>query len=301
MSAPLLDVRGLAVEYPRGRRSAAVRALDGIDLQVRRGETLAVVGESGSGKSSLANAILGLAPITAGSVILDGEEITAASARRRRALSATLQCVFQDPYGSLNPSRTIAQTLVEPLLVHEQLDRHEREARVAAALERVGLDPAAADRLPGRFSGGQRQRIAIARALMLAPALVICDEPTSALDLSVQAQVLNLLADLQQRTGVSYLFVSHDLGVVRRVADRVAVLRHGAIVESGLTQRLFDAPTHPYTQALLSAAPVADPVAQRRRREARPRAMAAPLAADATSPQDPPPRRTPPSHYPVTP
>jgi peptide/nickel transport system ATP-binding protein len=267
MSPPLLDVADLRVAYRQGRRPP-VQALAGVSLTIAPGETLGLVGESGSGKSTLGNAILGLVSIASGTIAFDGEDITVAGRRRRRELSRHLQVVFQDPYGSLNPSRTIAQTLAEPLLVHQQLSRSETRVRVTEMLERVGLAADTADRYPREFSGGQRQRIAIARSLMLSPRLVICDEPVSALDLSVQAQILNLLADLQRELGVAYLFISHDLAVVRHLSRRIAVIHRGRIVEMGPTADVYEQPRDPYTRALLAAAPVPDPDAQRARRAA---------------------------------
>ena len=241
-------------------------ALNNVDLTVAPGETLSVVGESGSGKTTLGNAVLGLVPPTAGSIHFAGEDITAASTRRRRQLTENIQVVFQDPHGSLNPARTVGQTLEEPLLAHRTMSRAERRAEVAAALDRVGLDHDAASRYPAEFSGGQLQRIAIARALMLSPRLLVCDEAVSALDLSIQAQILNLLRQLQRDLGLSYLFISHDLAVVRHVSDRVAVLYHGRLMETGTASDVCDPPVHPYTRALLASAPVPDPVEQRRRR-----------------------------------
>jgi peptide/nickel transport system ATP-binding protein len=264
MSA-LLSIRGLTVNYSRGQRRGPAAVRD-VSLEVGVGETLALVGESGSGKSTVGNAVLGLAPVTAGTITFAGEEITYASGRRRRELTRHIQPIFQDPYGSLNPVRTVRQTLVEPLLAHESLSGAQQRDRVTGALERVGLEPDAADRYPAQFSGGQRQRIAIARALMLSPQLIVCDEPTSALDLSVQAQVLNLLTQLRRELGVSYLFITHDLAIIRHVADRVAVLYRGQIVETGPTAAVCDDPQDPYTRALIAAAPVPDPAAQRRRR-----------------------------------
>ncbi|MEN3280298.1 MAG: hypothetical protein V7607_1438 [Solirubrobacteraceae bacterium] len=269
MTAPLLDVRDLTVEYHRGRRTPPLRALDHVSFDLAPGETLGLVGESGSGKSTLGNAVLGLVPTRGGSIAFDGQEITHADRRERRRLSQHLQVVFQDPYSSLNSSRTIGQALAEPLLVHRRLGRTETSAQIASMLSRVGLSPDAADRYPAQFSGGQRQRIAIARALMLYPKLVICDEAVSALDLSVQAQVLNLLLDLQRDLGLSYLFISHDLEVVRHVSHRIAVIHRGRIVETGSAERVYERPNDPYTQALLAASPLPDPEAQRARRAAR--------------------------------
>ncbi|HEY7101776.1 MAG TPA: ATP-binding cassette domain-containing protein [Mycobacteriales bacterium] len=264
---PLLEVRGLRVDYGRGRRHTT--AVEGVDLDIGAGETLALVGESGSGKTTVGNAVLGVVPVAAGTVTFDGEDIAHATARRRRELTREIQVVFQDPYGSLNSMRTIRQTLVEPLIAHRRAGAASARTQVEAALHSVGLDPDAADRYPGEFSGGQRQRIAVARALMLRPRLIVCDEPTSALDLSVQAQVLNLLGGLQRELGISYLFITHDLALIRHVAHRVAVLLRGQVVETGPVERVIDAPEHPYTRSLLAAAPVPDPVAQRDRRAAR--------------------------------
>jgi peptide/nickel transport system ATP-binding protein len=267
--APLLDVRDLTIEYPRGRNLPSFKAVDGVSLQVQPGETLGLVGESGAGKSSLGNAVLGLAPVSSGAITFAGTDITKIGARERRALSAQLQVVFQNPYSSLNPLRTVGQAVVEPLEVHRDLSRRERDAEVARMLQRVGLPPDAASGYPAQFSGGQRQRIAIARALILAPRLVLCDEPVSALDLSVQAQIINLLRDLQEELGTSYLFVSHDLAVVRNLSHRIVVLYRGRVMESGPAGPVSESPGHPYTRALLAAAPVPNPELQRRRRAAR--------------------------------
>ncbi|REE98775.1 oligopeptide/dipeptide ABC transporter ATP-binding protein [Thermomonospora umbrina] len=261
----LLDVRDLTVEYRSGRRRPPVRAVDGVSFSIAPRETVGLVGESGSGKSTIGRAILGLTPIKSGTVALDDADIGHASPKARRELSARLQVVFQDPYSSLNPARTIGQTLSEALR-RQSLDRHEVAAKVGDMLERVGLPAAAADRYPAQFSGGQRQRIAIARALIVRPALVICDEAVSALDLSVQAQVLNLLRELQGDFDLGYLFISHDLTVVRHVAHRVVVLYGGRIMESGPAATVHERPAHPYSKALLAAAPVPDPDRQRARR-----------------------------------
>jgi oligopeptide/dipeptide ABC transporter ATP-binding protein len=269
--ASLLELRGLTVEFAGGRGRPPLRALDGVDLTIGTNETVGLVGESGSGKSTLGGAVLGLVPATSGSVEFAGEDITRAGPRERRRLSAELQVVFQDPYGSLNPTRTIGQTLAEMLRVHKRLGASEVADRVATMLERVGLPADAARRYPGNFSGGQRQRIAIGRALMVRPRLVICDEAVSALDLSVQAQVLNLLRELQAELGLSYLFIAHDLAIVRHVSHRIVVLYRGRVVEEGPAASVYDRPRHPYTRALLDAAPKPDPVAQRRRRAGRAR------------------------------
>jgi oligopeptide/dipeptide ABC transporter ATP-binding protein len=280
--APLLDVRDLLVEYRVGRRPP-VRAVDGVSLTVAAHETVGLVGESGSGKTTIGRAILGLAPIRAGSISFAGVDITRAGDRQRRMLSAALQVVFQDPYSSLNPTRTIGQTLGETLRAQGRQDRDAIAARVRAMLERVGLPADAAARYPAHFSGGQRQRIAIARALMPHPRLVVCDEPTSALDLSVQAQVLNLLRALQTEFELSYLFISHDLAVVRHLSHRIIVLYRGRIMEQGEAAGLYSNPIHPYTQALLAAAPVPDPEEQRRRRSKR---LGRPASSTAVLPEN---------------
>jgi oligopeptide/dipeptide ABC transporter ATP-binding protein len=270
-ATPLLDVRSLTVERRGGWRKPVVRAVDDVSIRVYAGETVGVVGESGAGKTTIGAAILGLVRPRSGEVRFAGEDITHVDPRRRRALSAEMQMIFQDPYSSLNPARTIGQTLAEPLLVHRRLGKAELSQAVGAMLTRVGLTPAAADRYPAQFSGGQRQRIAIARALMISPRLVVCDEPVSALDLSVQAQVLNLLRELQTELSQTYLFISHDLAVVRHVSHRIVVLYHGAVMESGEAQVVHGSPGHPYTQALLAAAPAPDPELQRIRRAGRTR------------------------------
>jgi oligopeptide/dipeptide ABC transporter ATP-binding protein len=280
---PLLDVRELVVEFSRGWRRPPLRAVDDVSFTVAARETVGLVGESGSGKTTIGRAILGLTDAKSGSVHFDGEDITHASQRRRRELSADVQVVFQDPYSSFNPTRTIRQTLVETLRIH-QVPSSDANERVAEMLEHVGIPPEAANRYPGHFSGGQRQRIAIARALMARPRFVVCDEPTSALDLSVQAQVLNLLSQLQDEFGLGYLFISHDLAVVRHLSHRIVVLYHGRVMEEGDAATVYANPTHPYTLALLAAAPVPDPDEQRRRRAMRIRdsVISAPLdSADA--------------------
>ena len=265
----LLDVRDLSVEYSRGWRRPPLRAVDGVSFSLPTHETLGLVGESGSGKTTIGRAILGLTPVASGIIRFDGQDITKVSSRQRRELSSALQVVFQDPHSSLNPTRTVGQTLAEVMRVGSRPSRDEVEKRVHEMLERVGLPPDAARRYPTNFSGGQRQRVAIARALMRQPRLVICDEPTSALDLSVQAQVLNLLHDLQQEFELSYLFISHDLAVVRHLCHRLIVLYQGRIMEQGDAATVYASPRHPYTQSLLTAAPVPDPAEQRQRRDAR--------------------------------
>jgi oligopeptide/dipeptide ABC transporter ATP-binding protein len=265
--SPLLEIENLRVHFTDGRRTT--RAVDDVSLTIGPGETLGLVGESGSGKSTIGRAIVGLVPVTSGSVRFDGQDITNANLTRRRELAAQMQVVFQDPYSSLNPAKTIGQTLAEPLTVHGKLSRAARVERVEKMLGRVGMPTDAANRYPAQFSGGQRQRIAIARALMLEPRLVICDEPVSALDLSIQAQIMNLLADLQAELGVSYLFIAHDLAVVRHISHRTIVLYRGQVMEAGDAETVADHPRHPYTQALVAAAPMPDPDVQRARAASR--------------------------------
>jgi len=254
MTEMLLEVRGLKKAF---KTSAGVlTAVDGANLSLRRGETLALAGESGCGKSTLGRMIAGLTPPDAGSVKLAGTELAGLSHRALRPWRPKVQMIFQDPFSSLNPRATVARILEEPLIVHRRGSAGERRREVARMMERVGLRPEAAARYPHEFSGGQRQRIGIARALMLRPELIICDEPVSALDVSVRAQILNLLADLQKEMGLSYLFISHDLSVVQHLADRVAVMYLGKIVEVGGSDRFWTAPSHPYTQALMAARPL---------------------------------------------
>ncbi|QCQ16609.1 ABC transporter ATP-binding protein [Microbacterium sp. RG1] len=268
-SPTALNVQHLAVEYPKRLRNPARRVIDDVSFSIPVGRTLALVGESGSGKSTIGKAILGLAPITAGSIVLGSRDITTLPLRRRREVASQLQAVFQNPFGSLNPALTIAQSLAEPIRAIEAVSAAEIRSRCAEVIERVGLPVDALRRYPAEFSGGQRQRIAIARAAVMRPGVIVCDEPTSALDVTTQAKVLTLLADLQSSLGVSYLFITHDLAVVREFAHQTMVLDGGRIVESGETVSLCDRPQHPYTQALVAAAPVPDPVVQRRRREER--------------------------------
>jgi ABC-type glutathione transport system ATPase component len=267
----LLDVKDVVVEYPgKGFRAKPFQALKGVSLDIRPGETVGLVGESGSGKTTLGRAVLGLAPVTGGEILYNGRDIAHLDRRQRRGLSSEIQVVFQDPYTSLNPSLTIEQILVEPLTVRK-VDAKVASKRVLELLDQVGLPQSAADRLPREFSGGQRQRIAIARALALEPRLIVCDEPVSALDLSTQARVLDLFTEIQERTGVAYLFVSHDLAVVRHLSHRVAVMYHGEIVEWGDGDQVTARPEHPYTQRLFLAAPVPDPDRQEQRRADRQR------------------------------
>lgn len=265
----VLDVKNLDVTYPaKGFGKTGFKALNDINIHVGQGETLGLVGESGSGKTTLGRAILGLAPVTAGSIDFLGKEISHASRRERRDLSRDLQVVFQDPYTSLNPSMEVGQILAEPLQI-QGLDGAAATKRIAELLDQVGLPSDALHRLPREFSGGQRQRVAIARALALSPKLIVCDEPVSALDLTTQARILDLFLQIQKDTGVSYLFVSHDLDVVRHISHRVAVMYKGEIVEQGPASQVTVNPTHPYTQRLLMASPVPDPDRQAKRREDR--------------------------------
>jgi peptide/nickel transport system ATP-binding protein len=265
---PLLSVRGLSVEFRRGRHQP-FRAVDNVSFDIDKGETLGLVGESGSGKSTIGNALLGLVKPTAGTVLFEGREIASLSAAQRRLISGRLQVVFQDPYSSLNPSRRVGQIISEPLGVHTDLDQRQRMRATVQMLERVGLSAADMAKYPAAFSGGQRQRIAIARALITRPHMVVCDEPVTGLDLSAQAQVLNLLKDLQAEMRVAVLFISHDLAVVRYIAARIAVLLRGKVVEEGSTTKVNSAAEHPYTKRLLAASPAPDPVAQQRARELR--------------------------------
>ncbi len=269
--APVLDVRDVAVHFASrggwfGGPRHAVKAVDGVDLTIGANETLGLVGESGCGKSTLSNAIVGLVHPTRGSIRVRGQEIAGASRKTLHAVRRHVQMVFQDPALSLNPRVTIGAAIAEPLIVRGIAKGRALAERVDTLLAQVGLRAEHAGRYPHQFSGGQRQRIVIARALALEPALVVCDEPVSALDVSVRAQILNLLVDLQRRMGVSYLFVSHDLSIVRHISDRVAVMYLGRIVEQAYRDLFFTAPKHPYTRALISAVPEANPVAQRAKR-----------------------------------
>jgi oligopeptide/dipeptide ABC transporter ATP-binding protein len=248
-----------------GRPTAYVKAVEGVSFTVNAGETLAIVGESGCGKSTLSRLVLRLIEPDAGQLRFEGRDLSGFDANQLRAFRREAQIIFQDPYASLNPRMTVSQILTEPLALHNLLPPAQRLERVADLLRLVGLEPRLARRYPHEFSGGQRQRIAIARALAVEPKLIICDEPVSALDVSIRSQILNLLRDLQQRLALAYIFVSHDLAVVKHIADRIAVMNLGAIVETAPTPALFAAPRHPYTRALLSAIPVPRPQARRSR------------------------------------
>ncbi|MBM3658987.1 MAG: ABC transporter ATP-binding protein [Actinobacteria bacterium] len=283
--APLLAVDGLVKHFPvhgdayGGGSDRVVHAVDGVSFTIGRGETLALVGESGCGKSTVARLVLRLLDATAGSITFDGVDVTGLAGKQLRDVRRRVQVVFQDPFSSFDPRRRVGDSVAEPLVAQGR--KRDAPARVPELLELVGLDAAAAGRFPHEFSGGQRQRLAIARALSVQPDLVVLDEPVSALDVSIQAQVLTLLADLRTRFGLAYLFISHDLAVVRNVADRVAVMHLGHIVETGPTAAVFADPIHPYTRALLSAVPDPDPVRERTRERIV-------LAGDPPSPIDPP-------------
>jgi oligopeptide transport system ATP-binding protein len=274
MSPPLVEVRDLTKRFVRGGglfgRGSIVKAVDGVSFTIEQGETFGLVGESGSGKSTTGRCMLRLVEPTSGQVRYQGEDVLAFPAARMRAARRHMQMIFQDPYSSLNPRMRARDIVDEPLVIHKLGTKPERAARVAELFRLVGLDPAHLERYPHEFSGGQRQRIGVARALALEPKFIIADEPVSALDVSIQAQVINLLMELQERLQLTYLFIAHDLRLVRHICRRVAVMYLGKIVEMGDTEALFAKPAHPYTRALLSAIPVTDPDAPRQRIELDP-------------------------------
>ena len=287
-SNALVQVRALKKYFPirKGiviqRTTGAVKAVDGITFDIAKGETLGMVGESGCGKTTAGRTLLGLYPNTAGQVFIDGHEVHSAKGSELMAIRRTAQMIFQDPFASLNPRWTVNAIISEPLRVHDLLrTRNDRSARVKDLLELVGLSPRHSNRFPHEFSGGQRQRIGIARALASDPAFIVCDEPISALDVSIQAQVVNLLEDLQAQLGLTYLFIAHDLSMVRHICSRVLVMYLGVMVELADRDELYENPLHPYTQALLSAVPVPDPKAARKRQRVI-------LTGDVPSPIDPP-------------
>jgi ABC-type oligopeptide transport system ATPase subunit len=257
MTQPLVRVADVVRHF--GRRQEIVRAVDGVSLDIQRGETLSLVGETGCGKSTLARCIMRLVDVTSGRIEFDGRDITQLSREAMRPVRRRMQMVFQDPYGSLNPRHSVGTSILEPLVIHGIGDAEARTRRLHELMELVGMSPEHHTRFPSEFSGGQRQRISIARAIALNPDLLVCDEPVSALDVSIRAQIINLLRDLQTRLGLTYLFISHDLSVVRYISDRVAVMNKGKIVEVGPVSDVFTAPRDPYTQALVAAMPLMDP------------------------------------------
>jgi oligopeptide transport system ATP-binding protein len=282
----LLHVENLKVYFPilRGvfqRRVGDIKAVDGISFDVIRGETLGLVGESGCGKSTTGRAILQLYRLTDGSVILDGEDLSKLHGRTLRQRRRKMQMIFQDPYASLNPRMTIGEIVSEPLEVHNIVKGKEKSERIAYLLQVVGLNPLYANRYPHEFSGGQRQRVGIARALALEPSFIVCDEPISALDVSIQAQVVNLLEDIQKKMGLTYLFIAHDLSMVRHISNRVAVMYLGKMMELADRSEVYIGPLHPYTQALLSAIPIPDPALEEKRHRII-------LSGDVPSPANPP-------------
>ncbi len=288
MTDLVLETKNLVKHFPltRGvvfkKQYGAVRAVDGVNLELRRGETLGIVGESGCGKSTLARMLVGLETPTSGDLFVQGKNMSKVGGEERRRGRRNIQLVMQDPYTSLNPRMTVGDIIGEPFQVHpDVVPKGQRRGKVQELLELVGLNPEHINRYPHQFSGGQRQRIGIARALALNPEIILCDEPVSALDVSIQAQVINLLEKLQNELGLSYIFIAHDLSVVRHIADRVAVMYLGKIVEVGTEDEIYESPTHPYTQALLSAVPVPDPTLRGQRDQIV-------LTGDVPSPADPP-------------
>jgi oligopeptide transport system ATP-binding protein len=284
----LLDVRDLVMHFPltQGiifqRKVGAVRAVDGISFQIKKGETLGLVGESGCGKSTTGRAILQLYKPTSGEVHFEGQDLTKLKGEQMRRMRRKVQMIFQDPYASLNPRMTVGSIIGEPLEIHGLAKGREKQARVQELLTVVGLNPYFANRYPHEFSGGQRQRIGIARALAVNPSFIVCDEPISALDVSIQAQIINLLEELQDEFGLTYLFIAHDLSVVRHISDRIAVMYLGKIVELADRLELYRQPLHPYSKALLSAVPIPDPLIERKRERII-------LTGDVPSPVNPPP------------
>ncbi|MFI9047537.1 ABC transporter ATP-binding protein [Streptomyces sp. NPDC053427] len=288
LGEPILEIRDLVKHYPltQGvlvkKQIGAVKAVDGVSFDLRKGETLGIVGESGCGKSTLAKMLVGLERPTSGRISYQGQDITMLSGRAMKAVRRNIQMVFQDPYTSLNPRMTVGDIVGEPYEIHPEVaPKGDRRKKVQELLDVVGLNPEYINRYPHQFSGGQRQRIGIARGLALRPEIIVADEPVSALDVSVQAQVINLLDQLQDEFDLSYVFIAHDLSVVRHISDRVAVMYLGRLAETGTDEQIYEHPTHPYTQALLSAVPVPDPDA----REHRERIL---LAGDVPSPANPP-------------
>jgi len=288
VSDVVLEARDLVKHFPVTlgivfrRTVGAVQAVDGVNLNLHKGETLGVVGESGCGKSTLAKLLVGLERPTSGTIVVRGQDVTKLSGAQRRRMRRDIQMVLQDPYTSLNPRMTVGDIIGEPFAIHtDVVPRRDRERRVQELLDLVGLNPDHINRYPHQFSGGQRQRIGIARALALKPKIIVCDEPVSALDVSIQAQVMNLLENLQNELDLSYIFIAHDLSVVRHISDRVAVMYLGKVVEIGDDVQIYEHPTHPYTQALLSAVPVPDPSLRGQRDQIR-------LEGDVPSPANPP-------------
>ncbi len=283
MSETLLDARNLKKFFPLGggflRAGQFVQAVNDVDIEIGAGKTLGLVGESGCGKSTLGRLILRLIEADAGKILFDGQDVRALPRTELRSLRKRMQIIFQDPYASLNPRMTVGEAIAEPLLIHRIADAAGRTKRVDELLETVGMRPEHASRYPHEFSGGQRQRIGIARALALQPKLIVADEPVSSLDVSIQAQILNLLLELQERMGIAFLFISHDLRVVRHLSDEIAVMYLGRIVERAAAEHIYQTPQHPYTEALLSAVPIPDPTSDQERIV---------LSGDVPSPVDPP-------------